>query len=101
MSLSHKRANIILLLLFACSLLLIATSAYAGTTGIEFEEVYQTLRDWTSGYLGRAVAMASFIVGLGFGIARSSPAAALTGIAIAFFVMVGPNVLDAIAAATI
>lgn len=93
----------VLVLLFTSVLLLIIsiTLAHAGTTGTEFEQVYQTIRDWTAGYLGRAIAMASFIVGLGYGIMKASPVTAVAGVAIAFFIMVGPNVLDAIATATI
>lgn len=100
---NNKSVKTVSILLFASLLVLTitATSSYAGTTGTEFQQVYQTIRDWTAGYLGRAIAMAAFIVGLGFGIMRASAAAAVAGVAIAFFIMVGPNVLDAIATATI
>ena len=100
---SENAVKTILALLFTSVLLLIIAiePAHAGTTGTEFQQVYQTIRDWTAGYLGRAIAMASFIVGLGYGIMKASPIIAVAGVAIAFFIMVGPNVLDAIASATI
>ena len=100
---SENAVKTVSALLFTSAILLIIAiaPAYAGTTGTEFQQVYQTIRDWTAGYLGRAIAMAAFIVGLGFGIMKASPVTAVAGVAIAFFIMVGPNVLDAIATATI
>lgn len=99
---SKSFLNRIFLVLVAVMFLsvLMTSVSHAGTTGTEFKGVYDTLRNWTVGYLGRAIAMAAFVVGLGWGIAKSSPATALSGLAIAFFIMVGPNVLDAVASAT-
>jgi conjugal transfer pilus assembly protein TraA len=54
-----------------------ATSAFAGTTGTEFQTMYTTLLNWATGYLGKAIAVAAFILGAGIGVARSSPIPAL------------------------
>ena len=35
-----------------------ATSAFAGTTGTEFQTMYTTLLNWATGYLGKAIAVA-------------------------------------------
>ena len=54
-----------------------ATSAFAGTTGTEFQTMYTTMLNWATGYLGKAIAVAAFILGAGIGVARSSPIPAL------------------------
>jgi hypothetical protein len=54
-----------------------ASSAFAGTTGTEFQTMYTTLLNWATGYLGKAIAVAAFILGAGIGVARSSPIPAL------------------------
>jgi len=88
--------------LFLAALLAFASvSAYAGTTGAEFQTLYQTLYDWISGYLGRAIAIAGFIIGAGVGIARQNPIPALIGVVFALFMIYIPAVIDAIMTAVI
>lgn len=60
------------LVMGAC-LVLFAGTALAGTTGTEFQTMYTTLLNWASGYLGKSIAIAAFILGAGIGIARSPP----------------------------
>ncbi|OQC18085.1 TraA family conjugative transfer protein [Candidatus Skiveiella danica] len=78
-----------------------ATSAFAGTTGAEFQTMYTTLLDWATGYLGKAIAVAAFILGAGIGVARSSPIPALVGVVFALFMVYVPNIIDSIMTATI
>ena len=85
----------------AALLLLIAFNADAGTTGTEFKGIYDKLKDWTTGYLGRSIAGFAFLLGLGIGVAKSSPIPAVAGIVFALFVSFGPSVLEGIATATI
>lgn len=85
----------------AAVLLLIAFNADAGTTGTEFKGIYDKLKDWTSGYLGKAIALFAFLLGLGIGVAKSSPIPAIAGIVFALFVAFGPAVLEGIATATL
>ena len=47
---------------------LAAGSALAGTTGTEFQTMYTTLLNWATGYLGKSIAIAAFILGAGIGI---------------------------------
>ena len=82
-------------------LLLAAFNADAGTTGAEFKGIYDKLVDWTSGYLGKAIALFAFLLGLGIGVAQSSPIPAIAGIVFALFVAFGPAVLEGIATATL
>jgi conjugal transfer pilus assembly protein TraA len=78
-----------------------AGTALAGTTGTEFQTMYTTLLNWVSGYLGKSIAIAAFILGAGIGIARSSPIPALVGVVFALFMVYVPNIIDGIMTAVI
>jgi conjugal transfer pilus assembly protein TraA len=88
-------------LLLAVALLAAAGSVFAGTTGTEFQTMYTTLLNWTTGYLGKSIAIAAFILGAGIGIARSSPIPALAGVVFALFMVYVPTIIDSIMTATI
>ena len=75
--------------------------AAAGTTGTEFQSMYTTLLNWATGYLGKAIAIAAFILGAGIGVARSSPIPALAGVVFALFMVYVPTIIDSIMTATI
>jgi conjugal transfer pilus assembly protein TraA len=85
----------------ALALVLVALGADAGTTATEFQGIYDKLKDWVSGYLGKAIAMFAFVLGLGIGVAKSSPIPAISGVVFALFVAFGPAVLEGIATATV
>jgi conjugal transfer pilus assembly protein TraA len=97
----HAYRNLTVLAPVALILALGATSAFAGTTGDEFQTMYTTLLDWATGYLGKAIAIAAFILGAGVGIARSSPIPALAGVVFALFMVYVPTIIDTIMTATI
>jgi conjugal transfer pilus assembly protein TraA len=97
----HPYRNLTVLTPVALILTLGATSAFAGTTGDEFQTMYTTLLDWATGYLGKAIAIAAFILGAGVGIARSSPIPALAGVVFALFMVYVPTIIDTIMTATI
>ena len=97
---SHTRSTA-LVTAAALLLALTASSAMAGTTGTEFQTMYQTLLDWASGYLGKSIAIAAFILGAGIGIARSSPIPALVGVVFALFMVYVPTIIDGIMTAVI
>ena len=80
---------------------LAVSSAFAGTTGTEFQTMYTTLLNWVNGYLGKSIAIAAFILGAGIGIARSSPIPALVGVVFALFMVYVPNIIDSIMTAVI
>jgi conjugal transfer pilus assembly protein TraA len=82
-------------------LTLAAGSALAGTTGPEFQTIYTTLLNWATGFLGKSIAIAAFILGAGIGIARSSPIPALVGIVFALFMVYVPTIIDSIMTAVI
>jgi len=82
-------------------LTLAAGSALAGTTGTEFQTMYTTLLNWATGYLGKSIAIAAFILGAGIGIARSSPIPALAGVVFALFMVYVPTIIDSIMTAVV
>ena len=86
---------------FALVLALLAGSALAGTTGTEFQTIYSTLLNWATGYLGKSIAIAAFILGAGIGVARSSPIPALVGVVFALFMVYVPTIIDSIMTAVI
>ena len=85
----------------ALVLTLAAGSALAGTTGTEFQTMYTTLLNWATGFLGKSIAIAAFILGAGIGIARSSPIPALAGVVFALFMVYVPTIIDSIMTAII
>jgi len=98
---SHPHARLATIAPVALLLAIGATSAFAGTTGTEFQTMYTTLLNWATGYLGKAIAVAAFILGAGIGVARSSPIPALAGVVFALFMVYVPTIIDSIMTATI
>ena len=93
----HHRRTVVLVLLT----LVAVSPAFAGTTGTEFQTMYTTLVNWATGFLGKSIAIAAFILGAGIGIARSSPIPALAGIVFALFMVYVPTIIDSIMTAVI
>ena len=93
----HHRRTVVLILLT----LVAVSPAFAGTTGTEFQTMYTTLLNWATGYLGKSIAIAAFILGAGIGIARSSPIPALAGVVFALFMVYVPTIIDSIMTAVI
>ena len=56
-----------LFILLAITFLVYGAAAFAGTSGGEFQGIYEQVKDWTSGYLGKAIALFAFLLGLGIG----------------------------------
>ena len=75
-------------------------TALAGTTGTEFQSIYDKVKGWSTGYLGRLLALCTFIIGLGASIMRQTLFPALTGIGVALVVSLGPSLIEGIATGT-
>ncbi|MDD5395006.1 MAG: TraA family conjugative transfer protein [Thiothrix sp.] len=99
LALGNRKAIITGIVALALLVVMVDT-AFGGTTATEFQGIYDKLKDWVSGYLGKAIAMFAFVLGLGIGVAKSSPIPAISGIVFALFVAFGPAVLEGIATAT-
>ncbi len=75
-------------------------TAFGGTTGTEFQSIYTKVKGWSTGYLGRLLALCTFIIGLGASIMRQTLFPALTGIGVALVVSLGPSLIEGIATGT-
>lgn len=87
------------------SLLALAAGAvYAAGAGggadDAFADVYDLLVSWTTGTLGKIIAVGALLVGIGFGLVRQSVVAAVIGIAMSLVLSYGPDVIDGIFGAT-
>lgn len=80
--------------------LLFTEAALAGTTGTEFQDIYTKIKGWSTGYLGRLLALSTFVIGLGTSIVRQTLFPALTGIGVALVVSLGPALIEGIATGT-
>lgn len=83
------------------ALFIIASNAYAGTGGAEFTGLYTLLTDWTSGILGKTLALACFLVGMGFSVVQQSLIPVAVGIGAAAALAYTPDVIDSVIIATI
>lgn len=78
---------------------LMAKRAMAGTTGAEFQNIYNMVVEWTSGYLGKTIALGAFLAGMGIGIVRQSMMAVVSGIGAGLAVAYMPEVMNGIVTA--
>lgn len=85
----------------AASSLVLAVPAFAGTSGTEFQGLYNLVKGWSEGYLGRTLAIAAFLVGAIVGFAKSTAMPALVGIIFAVLFAIGPGIITGIASALI
>lgn len=81
--------------------MVIGAVAQAGTTGTEFQTLHTLLTGWANGYLGKSLAVAAFLFGAGYGVAKQTIVPAILGIVFALVFAVGPGVIDGMLTATI
>ena len=87
--------------LLLVSLLTASSMAFAGTTGEEFQTLYELANDWATGYLGRAIALIFLLVGLGVGVLRGSLIGAVGCLGAAMCLLIAPTVIEGILTAVI
>lgn len=78
-----------------------ANSTVITGTGAPFASIYTLVSTWLTGPLMTTIALTAVIMGLGIGIARQSPVAALSGIAFAVIASVLPGVITGILGAVV
>ena len=78
-----------------------ATAVLAGTTGTEFQSLYNWLTGMVQGYFGKAAAVAAIGLGALFSLARPNPMPILSGVAFAVFLQYAPTISTGILTATI
>lgn len=93
--------RIIFLVLVSALLVLMMSSAMAGGGGDEFDEVWDTIEDWTTGTLGKIIAGAMILVGIIGGVARQSLMAFAVGISGAMGLNYAPEIVSSIMSASI
>ena len=81
--------------------LMISEPSFAGTGGDAFTDVWDTLKDWTQGTLGRIVAGAMVLVGIVGGMARQSLMAFALGIGGGMGLYNTPTVVESVMSATL
>lgn len=85
----------------AVALLTLPDQAWAGKGGTAFNDVWDTLKDWIQGTLGRIVAGAMILVGVISGIARQSLMAFALGIGGGMGLYNAPFVVETVMSATL
>mgnify|MGYP001298331397 FL=1 len=80
---------------------LLAGLAMAGQTGTEFSAMYTLVIGWANGFLGKTMAIAAFLFGAGYGVAKQTIVPAALGIVFALVMAVGPGIIDGIVTAMI
>ena len=80
---------------------IVASNVFAGTGGTEFLQLYDLLTGWTTGILGKSIALAAFLVGMGFSVVQQSLVPVAVGIGAAASLAYTPAVLDGIIMAVI
>lgn len=93
------------MVLFAALMLVMftvaVTESHAGVGGDEFELVWETVKDWTQGTLGRVIAGAMVLVGIIGGIARQSLMSFAVGIGGGIGLYNAPEIIERIVGATL
>ena len=93
---NNKGQNAITIILLLFCMMLLPAVAFAATSGDEFKGIYDFVFEAASGYLGRAIAIAGGLIGLGFGAATGRPVIAVVGIVLAVFGSLGPAIINTI-----
>lgn len=79
----------------------LSPAAFAGTTGTEFQSLFNLVNNWATGYLGKTLAIASFIIGALVGFAKSTAMPALVGVVFAVMFAILPGIIVGIVTAVI
>ena len=96
-----NRSKLVLALMIALAICLMAASAQAGTGGTEFDGIWDLIKGWMRGTLGRIVAGGCVLTGLIAGWARGNLWAAVTGIGMGLCLFYAPNIIEGVVTAVI
>lgn len=87
--------------LLAVAVLVAPEMAFAGSEGSELETIYNSLINWTQGYLGKLITLLFILVGLVAGVVRQSLMAFAVGIGAGIGIYNAPAVVNAVVGALI
>ncbi len=94
------REQIVLVALFTLMVtFMMASKAFAGTDGTEFQNIYTTIMGWSQGYLGKLLSLAIFLTGTGIGVMRQSLMSIVSGIGGGAAVYYTPGIIDSVVSA--
>lgn len=82
--------------LLALLLALIALGPALAGTDITFNPILNEVTKWAEGSLGKLLALAAFIIGMGIGLVRQSVMAVVVGLAFAMVMAYGPTIIGSI-----
>lgn len=78
---------------FAIGVMLSAEFAMAAKTGSEFQKFANMVKGWAEGYLGMALALTAFLIGLAVGLMKQTVMPAIVGLGVALFATMGPGII--------
>jgi len=81
-------------LLAALLLLGLSAEAVAATTGSEWGTLFNRLAGFTQGFLGRSLALAALLAGIGLGIAQANAYPAVVGLVVCLMCTVFPSFVN-------
>lgn len=79
---------------------LVTVGSAAAGTDTTFDTIYNTVKAWAEGSLGKLLAVSAFIIGMGIGLVRQSVMAIVLGLAFALIMFYGPAIMESIVTAT-
>ncbi len=97
----NKKTYMLFVLFLLFTMLVMVKTTYAGAGGMEFEDVWITIKDWTQGTLGRVIAGSMILVGIIGGVARQSLMAFALGIGGGIGLYSSPNIVESIMSASL
>ena len=93
---SNKQKLSLLVATTAMAMVLPEIASAGSTTGAEFQNAYQTIVDWTQGYLGKLAAITFAGVGIFMGIRQQSIWCFAMGIGAAIGLVELPDIVDGV-----
>ena len=91
---SNMKRSLFVYVAALLSSLFVAGISVASTTGNEFQALHTLLTGWASGFLGKSIAIAAFLLGAGFAAAKQNLVPAIFGLVVAIVFLVGPGIID-------
>lgn len=80
---------------------LVAVGSASAGTDTTFDTIYNTVKAWAEGSLGKLLAVSAFIIGMGIGLVRQSVMAIVLGLAFALIMFYGPAIMESIVTAAV
>lgn len=80
---------------------LVTIGSAAAGTDTTFDAIYNTIKGWVEGSLGKLMAVAAFAIGMGVGLVRQSVIAVVIGLAFALIFAYGPGIMESIVTAAV